>query len=284
MMCDEDAFLRAIIERPDDDLPRLVYADYLDERDDPRGEFIRVECELARIAPDDPRRAALYRRDLELIRMYKDRWAGLLPKLTPHRGVSYWDFRRGLIEVLTIDAPVLVGAAAADVARMPILSLRVQDLTDSLAHQVGGHPALRGVRELDLQSRREGDVRDLRTMRDMPLGRGILRIVDSDRLRRVTSLRIRGELSDDVLTALLRSRRIAQLTNLDLSQNAITDRGADALVRARNLDNIRSISLLTNRFTEQGASALRSRFGGRVRVSVNRELDGGHQSDTGRSR
>src|SRR5437763_12650008 len=123
MMCDDDAFLRAIIERPDDDLPRLIYADYLDERGDPRGEFIRVEGELARMSKDDPRRPELYRRDCELIRLFKDRWAGILPKLTPRAGVMYWDFRRGLIEVLTIDAAVLVGAAVADTARMPILSL-----------------------------------------------------------------------------------------------------------------------------------------------------------------
>jgi uncharacterized protein (TIGR02996 family) len=45
-MTDEADFLAAIIERPDDDLPRLAMADWLDERGDPRGEFIRVQCEL----------------------------------------------------------------------------------------------------------------------------------------------------------------------------------------------------------------------------------------------
>lgn len=32
-----------------DDGPRLVYADYLEEQGDPRGEFIRVQCELAKL-------------------------------------------------------------------------------------------------------------------------------------------------------------------------------------------------------------------------------------------
>jgi uncharacterized protein (TIGR02996 family) len=44
----ERGFLRAIIAAPDDDLPRLVFADWLDERGHhARAEFIRVQCELA---------------------------------------------------------------------------------------------------------------------------------------------------------------------------------------------------------------------------------------------
>jgi uncharacterized protein (TIGR02996 family) len=48
MTDDELALLRNINANPDDDLPRLVYADWLDEHDRPiRAEFIRVQCELA---------------------------------------------------------------------------------------------------------------------------------------------------------------------------------------------------------------------------------------------
>jgi len=46
-MTDSD-FMAAIIANPADDAPRLVYADWLEEHDDPRGEFIRVQVELAR--------------------------------------------------------------------------------------------------------------------------------------------------------------------------------------------------------------------------------------------
>ena len=54
-MSHDDAFLAAIVDRPDDDLPRLVYADYLDETGDAeRAEFIRVQCDLARTGPADP--------------------------------------------------------------------------------------------------------------------------------------------------------------------------------------------------------------------------------------
>src|SRR5687767_12335037 len=42
------AFLRAICDRPDDDLPRLIYADWLEEHGQvERAEFIRVQVELA---------------------------------------------------------------------------------------------------------------------------------------------------------------------------------------------------------------------------------------------
>jgi uncharacterized protein (TIGR02996 family) len=45
----DDAFLQAILENLDDDTPRLVYADWLDEHGDPeRADFIRVQGLLAR--------------------------------------------------------------------------------------------------------------------------------------------------------------------------------------------------------------------------------------------
>ena len=53
-MTPDDAFLQAIVEAPDDDTPRLIYADWLEERGDPRGEFIRLQCRLDRLLqPND---------------------------------------------------------------------------------------------------------------------------------------------------------------------------------------------------------------------------------------
>lgn len=43
----DDAFIRTILASPDDDGPRLVYADYLEEQGEAeRAELIRVQCEL----------------------------------------------------------------------------------------------------------------------------------------------------------------------------------------------------------------------------------------------
>src|SRR4051812_50139153 len=68
------AFLRAIRDRPADDLPRLVYADYLDERGDPRGEFIRLQVRRPSLAADDPRRHELLAREHELLRAHEEEW------------------------------------------------------------------------------------------------------------------------------------------------------------------------------------------------------------------
>ena len=49
-LTDESAFLAAIREAPQDDALRLIFADWLDGNgDEARGEFIRVQCELARL-------------------------------------------------------------------------------------------------------------------------------------------------------------------------------------------------------------------------------------------
>lgn len=54
-MTDHDALLRAICTYPDDDTPRLVFADYLDETGDAgRAAFIRAQIELARTPPWEP--------------------------------------------------------------------------------------------------------------------------------------------------------------------------------------------------------------------------------------
>jgi uncharacterized protein (TIGR02996 family) len=52
MVTDPADFLSNILAHPNDDGPRLAYADWLEERGDPRGEFIRVQCQIARADPD----------------------------------------------------------------------------------------------------------------------------------------------------------------------------------------------------------------------------------------
>src|SRR5262245_54571350 len=46
--------LLAAQEEDEEDTSRLILADYLDERDDPRGTKVRLECQLARLEPGDP--------------------------------------------------------------------------------------------------------------------------------------------------------------------------------------------------------------------------------------
>lgn len=53
---DEAPFLREIRAYPDDDAPRLVFADWLEEQGDPRAGFIRAQCALAPLRLADPNR------------------------------------------------------------------------------------------------------------------------------------------------------------------------------------------------------------------------------------
>jgi uncharacterized protein (TIGR02996 family) len=64
---DRDAILRAILDSPHEDAPRLVYADWLDERSESlRAEFIRLQCELERRGGPAPGREELLLREREL--------------------------------------------------------------------------------------------------------------------------------------------------------------------------------------------------------------------------
>jgi uncharacterized protein (TIGR02996 family) len=92
-MTHDDAFLQAILDAPDDDTPRLVYADWLEEHAEPeRAEFIRVQCRLARTPEGDPRRQVLEARERELLDR-QDEWLGRLRSPLLH-----WKFRRGLVD------------------------------------------------------------------------------------------------------------------------------------------------------------------------------------------
>jgi len=65
-MQDSVAFHRLIAAAPDDDAPRLVYADWLEERGDPRGEFLRLECRLRALPETSEEHLALLPRLAEL--------------------------------------------------------------------------------------------------------------------------------------------------------------------------------------------------------------------------
>jgi uncharacterized protein (TIGR02996 family) len=72
---DEAPFLRSILAAPEDDGPRHVFADWLSARGDPRGEFINLQCDLARRSPDE-RPEHLLARERELQRDHAQALAG----------------------------------------------------------------------------------------------------------------------------------------------------------------------------------------------------------------
>jgi uncharacterized protein (TIGR02996 family) len=82
-MLDRRPFIDAILADSEDDTSRLVYADWLEEHGDEsdcvRAEFIRIGCEVAKLASDNPRRAELERREDELLAAHGRDWCRDLP-------------------------------------------------------------------------------------------------------------------------------------------------------------------------------------------------------------
>ena len=88
---DEVALLDAVVGAPHEDGPRLVYADWLLQRGDPRGELITLQCALANGDPDAPDPAILAR-EQELLA--DDAYAVPLRAITD----ATFERRRGFVE------------------------------------------------------------------------------------------------------------------------------------------------------------------------------------------
>src|SRR3954462_8825111 len=102
MDAEERALLAAIIAHPDEDTPRLVYADWLQEHDLPeRAEYIRLSIQLANLQYGDPNFEAteqvLLHRQRRLTELHSAAWenefAGQFPA---NRGVFY-HYERGMV-------------------------------------------------------------------------------------------------------------------------------------------------------------------------------------------
>jgi uncharacterized protein (TIGR02996 family) len=77
-MSDRAGLLRAVLDAPDDDAPRLVFADWFDDNGLPeRAEFVRAQCQIARTDPADRERLLpLAARESELWEANKQAWGG----------------------------------------------------------------------------------------------------------------------------------------------------------------------------------------------------------------
>lgn len=129
-MTKEDAFIWTILANPDDETSRLVYADWLEEHGDARGEVIRGSCKIAGLPEGDPHRRNLVEIIRELREQHRDEWiehCGLL--LTLNQALAL--FERRLAEVVawyhgrnpgslrtpTLRPPPLVGTSVFDQGR-----------------------------------------------------------------------------------------------------------------------------------------------------------------------
>jgi uncharacterized protein (TIGR02996 family) len=102
----EEAFLQSILEAPDDDLPRQAYADWLLDQGDQRGEFIHIQCRLARETSESVRRQ-LEARERELLAAHEEEWLGTLRPL-----LARWTFRRGFLDAVAVSAAAYIAHEA----------------------------------------------------------------------------------------------------------------------------------------------------------------------------
>ena len=222
-----DAFLAAIADRPDDDLPRLVYADWLDENGDPvRAEFIRVQIELAKVSAFDPRHKALNARHLALLHAHRDPWT--LPHLY---GVSQ-QFSRGFVERVNASAEWLVehpGSLAK--APGPLRSLRVFAASAFLA-RLSEVPDLARFEELDLTGTTFAGADDVR------------RFFTTARLDKLRSLILRNSnlWEGEELAAIADTPVAPRLRSLDVSGNRVGDTGVRVLASRPEFAGLTSLT------------------------------------------
>jgi uncharacterized protein (TIGR02996 family) len=217
---EQDAFLRAVLAAPEDDAPRLVFADWLDEHGETdRAEFIRIQCSLAWLPTDDPRRAELKAQESALWAEHGYAWAPVQGRYSPL--VFGLSFARGYPDLVRM-APTLFQAAGGHVLRT--------------------HPTVRTVAF------------------DAAVPRDLLDLAQSESLARVPKVDFYlSSIGDTGCSLLARdSLWLGRVRSLCLSANCISDSGVEALVGAGALSCgcarpcLEELDLSRNRLTLAG--------------------------------
>lgn len=248
-------FLREIKEHPDDDTPRLILADWLQDQGEPRGEFVFLQVHRRRLAEDDPQRAEFQQRERQLLRRYVFDWLGPLADRA-----SAWTFQRGLLRLEMRGDRLL---RPADLVGEPafgwVEELSLHDVRAEQLEGLAGSPALGQVVGLDLSENRIGDD-------------GLERLLESPDLDRLWTLSLAGaRIGQRGACALARSSGLRNLRALDLSRNRIADAGALALADSPHLHRLVRLDVRDNSLNLEGVSALRARFGDAVLMGRSRE-------------
>jgi uncharacterized protein (TIGR02996 family) len=264
-MTHDEAFLQDVLARPGDDAPRLIYADWLEDHgQEARAEFIRVQCELAKLPRKGPRRLELEGIEFALLATNEAEWVRELAALA--RG---WGFRRGFVHRVRLDAAVFLERHEQLFGLAPVRRVKLETAA-GLVPRLVGCPALARLVALDLSGNdlRDADARALAA---------------SPHLRRLRRLRLaHNDIGDGGVEALAASPNLPHLVWLDLATNRVGRSGADALLRTTFLRQLKRLRLAGNRITRryphwwqdgwpdsgaitrEQAQALEVRFGRRV--------------------
>jgi uncharacterized protein (TIGR02996 family) len=272
MDTDERALLAAIIAHPDEDTPRLVYADWLDEHADSlpkkrratacaKAEQIRVQIEAAGLifgAPDfNERYDALEERDRELAENYQA-WVDELEGITPARGLQFF-YNRGLFGEVACTVRYFVRHGAALFAAAPITAVRLKMLAVSNVKTLPGCPHFAHVHTLKIYT---GD-----TPSD-----AVSALLERAPLAHLRGLALDNWIGnygdttdgDSLAVRVAGCAKVANLKRLSFEAAGIGPTGARALANSPHLANLELLDLRTNRALGAEKTALRKRFGKRV--------------------
>jgi uncharacterized protein (TIGR02996 family) len=229
-MNQEQAFLQAIRETPDDDAPRLIYADWLEEQGGAartaRAAFIRIQCRLAELPDDDPACDALEDEAADLLAEYEGEWT------QPLYGVADdWLFSRGFVERITIGTPKFLTHAEHLFDFTPLRSLHILIHPRDVPH-LAACSHLQGIETLDFSGCHLND-------------RALQQLLTSPHLERLTALNLSGNgINTPGIRALVRSPLFARLRRLDLSRNfGVGDNAVIMLSDAWQAENLQALNL-----------------------------------------
>jgi uncharacterized protein (TIGR02996 family) len=252
-MAPHAGFLRDILADPEDDAPRLVCADWLDEQGDAaRAEFIRVGCERARLE-EGPRWAALAVRERQLLAAHGDAWkqevaAWARPGCWFERGFvagvecragQFCERGRGLCRRAPVRHAALrsVGGFLTQLTMTPVLApLRKLDLLDGVwgpyLPDVLACPHLSGLRALGLcgdtvhyppQAETLAELGRLTALEELTLTvfpitpQAVHTLLEASVLQRLRALRLASDQLREGLRTLLEKPELPRLTALQIS-------------------------------------------------------------------
>jgi uncharacterized protein (TIGR02996 family) len=268
------AFLRSIFETPDDDAPRLVFADWLDDHGDAdRADFIRTQCRLAKqVVPDVEDRL----RCEDLLDEHEHEWLDGFP-VEPDLRVR--SFERGFVSWADVDDPASFRRHAAALLRTTARKVRFtrEDGDERLPDDWPEFAWRRGPAGLSFTFFRFGpdetyllaawpnadDLRHLTIAYSDFDSESMAVLAGSRRFTRLEHLELPNHLvSADGVRALARSAM--RLSTLDLSHddgedpdvNRIDAEAVAALCQAENLGRLTTLRLCPHELTAEIAESL----------------------------
>jgi uncharacterized protein (TIGR02996 family) len=271
-MSGADNFLWTILESPDDDFPRLAFADWLEEHgEQAHADFIRLQCLLAVHPKEDDLWLERKVREEELWQDLRERRRDVLADLKLDRfGVE--DFRRGFLRRPMHLRIGEMGVVARAEGRWTFF-LGIDSL-ETFCHATAAFfasPQMRRVASLNCQrsgvtdetlrpfaaSQDFGRLKVLDLFRNDIGPAGAQALVSCPSLTGLTDLRLdENHLGDAGAELLAASPVCRSLTRLELFENGIGDAGVIALSRSPHLASLRCLRLHGNRFGAVGLEAL----------------------------